>query len=244
MDLLLPLVKGTVTAQVFAGDGATPLPGAYVQILATDFNALAGAYAGVDGRFVFTDTLLPVEGGLVRAYPSGQYTSADQPFAAPATGGAVTVNVTVPGTLGSIGGIVTAGDGLTPLRNAEVDAIVQITDPQCSECGSTRTVGYAYTDAAGRFSFNNVLAPASGVLLRVWSPSYSVRVDRTVLFPQQNTVLSNLVIALPVTTATGRVTFSQRRPGPESDRLPDRHGSTPGTYYPSSTTADGAYNFA
>ena len=243
VDLLLPLVKGTVTAQVFAGDGATPLPGAYVQILATDFNALAGAYAGVDGRFVFVDTLLPVEGGLVRAYPSA-YTSADQPFAAPATGGAVTVNVTVPGTLGSIGGIVTAGDGLTPLRNAEVDAIVQITDPQCSECGSTRTVGYAYTDAAGRFSFNNVLAPASGVLLRVWSPSYSVRVERTVLFPQQNTVLSNLVIALPVTTATGRVTFSNGEPVPNPTVFLTGTGSTPGTYYPSSTTTDGAYNFA
>jgi len=245
LDLLLPMVRGTVNGTVFAGDGATPVPGAYVQILTQNGNELAAAYAGADARFLFSDFFIATAGAIARANPPGFYTSANQPFAAPAAGGTATVNISLPGILGSISGIVTAGDGVTPLQRAYVQALAMIVDPECSECSGERQIANMYSDAAGRFSLAGLLAPDTGVTLRVYSPSFSLSVTRTVPFPQQNTIVTDLVIALPVTVVSGRVTFSNGDPVPSPDVFMTGTGSSGGsTYYPSSSNADGSYVFS
>lgn len=243
VDVVLPLVKASVVGSVFAGDGVTPIANASVSVTASGSN-IANATTAADGRYALSGLYLPASGAVVRADSPNQSIVASQAFAAPAQNGTVTVNITLPGTLGSISGTVTAGDGVTPLANAEVDATVLFVDPDCSECSGRRTVGYAYTAADGSFSFSGLLAPATGVTLRAWSPGYTLSTERTVNFPQQNAVVSGIVISLPVTSVTGRVTFSNGDPVSALNAFITGTGSSGGTYFPTATRPDGTFSFA
>jgi len=213
IDLVLSTISGTVQGHVFAVDGTTPVPGAYVELrhgtttLRSTHADTGGAYSfantivGSDGFGVRSCTMENCSGGLV-ASGMGQITTA---------GGSATVDLVYPGRVGTIEGRVLLGDGLTTV------APVPVTVGAYQTVGSNEVhLADATTDATGAFRFANLVTPEDGVLVRVQSPrsSSATKGERTVVIPSQGATVSGIDLVLPVNMVTGTVRFASGSPVP------------------------------
>jgi hypothetical protein len=191
-DLVLPALA-TVQVTVLRAD-LTPLPNATVDIRdsrSTSFRS--GGTTGATGVVSIANvlegdfTVRAVLNGVFAGSATGTIRSADE-------GQTVPVTINAPGQ-GSVQGTITAGDGVTPLAFAYVEAY------------NVDTGGFvtsASANASGAYLLATVTTGVSGVRIVAYSPSdFSVNVQRTVALGAGQTVVVDLT--LPVSVITGRV---------------------------------------
>jgi 5-hydroxyisourate hydrolase-like protein (transthyretin family) len=217
LDIIVPVVSVVVSGHVFVSDGATPLPDAQIDLYSSDgtnYNYIASASVDALGAFTLPSSFVATGEGQLRVYIPQNNTRHERLFTVPPQGGAIAVDVIVPLRIGTVRGIVTAGDGITRLPNARVLAFYDIVVPPNCECDSRIELGQMTTDSEGRFEFANILARDSGFMLGANSPNYTAYVQQDVVFPGQHAVVDNIVLAVPVAMLTGTVTFQNGDPVP------------------------------
>ncbi len=208
-NFTVPVLQATVTGQVFAADGTTPVGTGFVVADFVD-NAttrVSGPTAAVrpDGTFSFEGLFLPPEGARLKLFDyEGLANRGVYALTGPVATIGQTLSVTMtlpPSTYATVRGRVLAGDGITPL-----EAIYG--EVQSSSGG---TSGFS-TDADGRFE-RKVIVEADGSLkLRVRHLNASVytEVERTATTQGQDVDFGD--ITLPISVVQGTVTYAGGTP--------------------------------
>jgi hypothetical protein len=118
IDVLITSNRGTVRGTVFAGDGSTPLPTAFVEVIDLSTNTRAASrFTSDTGAYEFASLLLSGSFKVIAHGPgsaSGITAEATTSFA---TGPAV-INLTLP--VAAVHGTVVYADGTTPTGNASI----------------------------------------------------------------------------------------------------------------------------
>jgi len=192
------VVAGNITGHVYGIDGATPLPGAYLQVLnATDFKLLRDGYTGADGSFALLNVLPGQQGFILRAYSPTFSVSLDQARTFSAAGETQQVNVVLPVTPATISGHVVAADGQTPIDNG----YVELFDSE------ENYLQYTPLQSGGAYAFAQNYFTGSGYKLHAYDYSSGVSVLLAGTIPTAGAHLT-VDIVLPLSVVRGRVRFS------------------------------------
>ena len=212
VDLVLPAVQGTIEGHVYGGDGMTPLPNAPVSLY-DGTSQRNSTTTNASGFYRFANVFVRASGFTVRACAASQLCDAAEYSLAQtgqiATPGATaTLNFTMPGRVGTIQGHLYIGDGVTPVAGGQVSAM--ITTAQ----GEAREIVWVAAGADGAFTFANLLASETGVLLRAYSPNSRTDtiIERTVVVPSQSATVSGVDLILPINKVAGHVRFADGTP--------------------------------
>ena len=139
----------TVKGTVYAGDGTTPLPNIYLEVLDVSQTYLKGGYTAADGTFNFTNVPVGQAGFILRAHPPNNYYNyVDTNGSASTDGQIVTVNVTLPVSL--VKGSITYNDG-TPVIYPSVFAHALVNGE-----GTSINTYYASTYSDGTYTIAGV----------------------------------------------------------------------------------------
>ena len=191
-DLVLPALA-TVRVTVLRAD-QTPLAGATVDIRdsrstsfrsggTTDSNGVVSITSVLEGDF----TVRARSNGVFAGSATGTVRLADDGQIVP-----ITINPPVQGT---VQGTITAGDGLTPVARAFVEAYI---------ADSGDFVASATANDTGAYSLTGVTAGVSGVRVIAHLPNdFATSATRTATIEAGQTVVVNLT--LPASVITGRV---------------------------------------
>ncbi|MCU1382351.1 MAG: LamG domain protein jellyroll fold domain protein [Acidobacteria bacterium] len=193
------IIGGNITGHVYARDGTTPIPDAYVELVnAVDAQRITSVYAGPDGAFEFPNVLPGQQGVVVRATAPIGWAVVEEARTFTTAGETLTVDLLLPVTPATVSGHVFAGDGLTPLTTVEVLLI----DSQGNG------LQYAYPDAIGAYSFGLWYFDAPGFSVR--GTEYSVSgISATVsgTIPSSNAQVT-VDLIIPISIVSGRVRFA------------------------------------
>ena len=237
-NFTVPVRQVTVTGQVFAADGTTPVG---IGVVNTDLvgdtsTRISGFGRNVeaDGTFVFTDVYLPLEGARLKLWniaglQQGQVSAVTGPVTQ--IGQQLPVTLTLPDSIyATVRGRVVAGDGTTPLEDVSVQLRY-----------GTDAVEWLTTSAAGRFESRALLGADGAVTVRVQHPDSSefTEVQRTATRQGEAVDLGD--ITLPVSVLKGTVTYGVVAPVPYPSVFAKVTGGP--TSYAQISREDGTYVF-
>jgi hypothetical protein len=227
IDLVVPVVRATVTGTVYEGDGVTPIPYNYVELEDHDGGYIDDMYTDENGMYAFQDEWLPAAGvdvytgspddWNVFTSQSGTPTGMDQPL---------TLDLTVPAIHGTVHGTVFAGDGVTPIGGAWLqlgeDAGTGGGGGGEGEGGCCGLSRYANSAPDGTYAFDSFYGSTDGFYVDVNAAGEWDERQLTFSTPGQDLEADFI---LPVTVVKGRV------------RYPD--GTAPSSLEVFLTTSDG-----
>lgn len=203
VNVALPVVRTTVRGRVYGADGATPVPGVSVQLRTPSGLSLLSRTSDASGNFEFLNVFVSTDGIVLRGTASGGLT-VDVTAPAPAPDVPVTLDVVMPGVVGTLSGRVFAGDGVTPVGQVWLELYEVLPGG-----GTSYLVGFN-ADNESRYT-RTVLSPAGSLLLRVYTPWNWLGVDTPIVLPGQGAAIEQDVV-LPISTITGRVTYADGTP--------------------------------
>jgi Carboxypeptidase regulatory-like domain len=236
VNLSLPIVQGNIQGVIFAADGVTPVPNASVELDSTDLSSVDSTSADQNGAYQFLNEWVPVGGFLVQSRSPDDYATMGSQAGVVATNGqTVQVNVSVPIVQGSIGGVVYAGDGVTPVPYASLRVTSQ--NPANSEAGLD-----LYTEAGvdGSYQFRSFYSGLDGFVLTATTSDGFGRIDTLGTFSTQGEQ-ATFDIPLPVSVVKGQLTFSDGSvPDPANSEV-FVTGSDGATYYGGVIDTQGHY---
>jgi hypothetical protein len=149
VDVVLPVIVGTITGTVTAGTGGTPIAGAIVNVKENGAPG-GGLDVSTNTAGIYQVANIPLGGPFtITARAAGVTDSEERTFTAP--GQTVTADLVLPGIVGAVSGVVYAGDGATPLPQTTVQA----------KLSTGHFLGFATTDANGNYSLPNVFTPGA-----------------------------------------------------------------------------------
>ncbi|MFN7916659.1 MAG: Ig-like domain-containing protein [Vicinamibacterales bacterium] len=208
-DVTLPVYTATLNGHVYASDGVTPVPGGVVFEYNLSGNQGGwGASVQPDGSYAFSPLVLPIEGVRLEynltGLTGGKYSVTTVPFTS--SHQVVTTDIVLnQGTVSTITGSVTAGDGVTPLSNS----YVELTFPSATGVSGSST----YTDSQGHFQFVVAVPAAGDFTLTAHSPfNYTTSVQFNGTATVQGGIVDAGVLTLPVSVLRGFATTGPSAP--------------------------------
>jgi protocatechuate 3,4-dioxygenase beta subunit len=195
LDLVLPVTIGSLSGVVTAGTGGTPIAGASVTVMENGAppnpNAVFTTTTNGQGAYQMPSAAF---GGLFTVTVTAAGLTSSQQLSFATQGQALTANFVLPGTVGSVTGVVYAGDGSTPLPKTHVTALG-------ATGGFLRS---ATTDANGSYSMANVFTSGPFKVRTSLLTNNSMTVETPVTFTSAGQqVTRNLV--LPASVVKGHI---------------------------------------
>ena len=193
LDLTLPVTVGTISGVVRAATGNTPLADVAIVAYAVDSGGALTlqTVTNAQGFYEFPDVAFASPFTVV-AKAAGVAISETRTFSTQRA--TVTIDFSMPVVVGTVEGVLYAGDQTTKLPGVEVFAYAMDLEQTL--------LGYAVTDDDGRFSIAGIHAPGT---FTVAAEVTGIRGHTEVSFPSPGgTVTRDLVV--PVSVIKGRVT--------------------------------------
>jgi hypothetical protein len=209
--VIMPLYMGTVDTQVTSGPSNTPVAGAQIYLYTPNYGYITAGATDAAGRLTF-DQIMPATFNLIlqlAGLPNGQLRLTGQ--ALDLATKRATVDIHVDELVGTIGGTLTAKDGVTPISYANIELMVPCGPQDECDPGVLRSRTSFSTAVDGTYQMSN-LAIAPGAVFRIHAPSrWEATHDVPVAFTAAGQVLVFDVL-VPFSVVSGTATFTTGTP--------------------------------